>query len=677
MDQYIGVKLDGRYEIRENVGIGGMANVYKAYDLIEDRIVAVKLLKEEYLSDEECIRRFKNESKAIAVLSHPNIVKVYDVIFSEKMQVIVMEYIDGITLKEYIDQRGVLRWKEAVHYTIQILRALQHAHDRGIVHRDIKPHNIMLLSDGTIKVTDFGIARFARSDSRTLSDKAIGSVHYISPEQAQGGVIDDKTDIYSVGIMMFEMLTGKLPFEADSPVSVAIKQIQSQAERPRSINPEIPEGLEEITLRAMEKEPANRYQSAADMLQDLNEFKMDPTLRFYYQERKEAAEKAAQKEDTRKTSTAEQPPERTSQKEKRKLRFEKREEPEPEPEQEELEDEEEDDDDEPRGGFRLMPVLSGVAGAFVVVTIGLLLTLVYLNNPFERVEELPIPNLVGMNYESLVNSDEYPFDIQIDGEPTYHDQYGKGVIYEQLPKEGKYVKVGGLVKVKVSSGTKMVTVPAFVNQEVTEAYNILNDMGLRYTTSGVNDDSVPKGYVIRTVPDQGTSVPAGTEVTVYVSVGSDQKMVTVPSITGLSPENARIVLENYGLEIGNITDMASKDVAAGLIIAQNPAENSQVLEGTKIDINVSKGDEEAITRTLPVPMPDLDKLVTLQATQDGVERHQETLNPSEVKKWRISFDGSGTSRIKVLIDGELYMELILDFENNQFSRVVDNSDNFQ
>ncbi|HEX3027559.1 MAG TPA: protein kinase, partial [Clostridia bacterium] len=282
MDNYIGKKLDGRYEVQEIIGVGGMAVVYKAYDCIDDRTVAVKILKDEYLTNEEFRRRFKNESKAVAVLSHPNIVKVYDVSFGEKFQYIVMEFIDGITLKEYIDQQKNLTWKEALHFTVQILRALQHAHDRGIVHRDIKPQNIMMLEDGTIKVTDFGIARFAHSETRTMTDKAIGSVHYISPEQARGGYTDEKSDIYSVGVMLFEMLTGELPFEADSAVSVAIMQLQQNPKQPREINPDIPEGLEEITLRAMQKDPAQRYASASAMLDDIEEFKRNPSAHFEY-----------------------------------------------------------------------------------------------------------------------------------------------------------------------------------------------------------------------------------------------------------------------------------------------------------------------------------------------------------------------------------------------------------
>ena len=280
MDKYVGKRLDGRYEIHELIGAGGMALVYKAYDTIEDRTVAIKILKDEFLDNDDFIRRFKNESKAIAVLSHPNIVKVYDVSFGDRIQYIVMEYIDGITLKEYISNQEELSWKEALHFTIQILKALQHAHEKGIVHRDIKPQNIMLLQDGTIKVTDFGIARFSKNETRTMTDKAIGSVHYIAPEQARGDLTDEKADIYSVGVMLYEMITGVLPFEADSAVSVAIMQMQAKPKSPREIKPNIPIGLEEITLKAMQKEKYNRFQSAQEMLNDISEFVLDPDIRF-------------------------------------------------------------------------------------------------------------------------------------------------------------------------------------------------------------------------------------------------------------------------------------------------------------------------------------------------------------------------------------------------------------
>ena len=289
MDKYIGKRLDGRYEIHELLGVGGMAYVYKAYDNIEKRWVAIKILKEELAGNSDFLRRFRNESKAIAVLSHPNIVKVYDVSFGDRIQYIVMEYIDGITLKQYIEQQGEIKWREALYFTVQILRALQHAHEKGIIHRDIKPQNIMLLEDGTIKVTDFGIARFSQAETQTMTDKAIGSVHYIAPEQARGGYINDKADIYSVGVMLYEMLTGQLPFVADNAVSVAIMQMQAEPTPPSRINPSIPKGLEEITMHAMEKNPAQRFPSAADMLEDVERFRRNPEIVFHYGEQVDRA----------------------------------------------------------------------------------------------------------------------------------------------------------------------------------------------------------------------------------------------------------------------------------------------------------------------------------------------------------------------------------------------------
>ena len=282
MDKYIGKRLDGRYEIHELIGQGGMAYVYRAYDRIENRWVAIKILREELSDNSDFLRRFRNESKAIAVLSHPNIVKVYDVSFGDRIQYIVMEYVDGITLKQYIEQQGEIKWREALYFTVQILQALQHAHERGIIHRDIKPQNIMLLEDGSIKVMDFGIARFTQAETQTMTDKAIGSVHYIAPEQARGGHINDKADIYSVGVMLYEMLTGQLPFVADNAVSVAIMQMQAEPTPPTRINPSIPKGLEEITMHAMEKNPAQRFPSAADMLEDIERFRRNPEMVFNY-----------------------------------------------------------------------------------------------------------------------------------------------------------------------------------------------------------------------------------------------------------------------------------------------------------------------------------------------------------------------------------------------------------
>ena len=284
MDKYIGMKLDGRYEVLQLIGVGGMADVYKGIDIMENRVVAVKILKNEYCENEEFIKAFRNESKAIAVLSHPNIVKIYDVGYENKMQYIVMEYIDGITLKEFIEEQGLLKWRDCVHFTIQILRALQLAHDRGIVHRDIKPQNVMIMSDGSIKVMDFGIARFSRSDSGHTDEKTMGSVHYVSPEQASGSRTDERSDIYSVGVMMYEMLTGRKPFDGETPVEVALKHMNDEPKMPTEYVTSLYAGLEEIILHAMEKEPSKRYQSASSMIRDIEAFKQDQSIVFGYKE---------------------------------------------------------------------------------------------------------------------------------------------------------------------------------------------------------------------------------------------------------------------------------------------------------------------------------------------------------------------------------------------------------
>ena len=411
MDKYVGKRLDGRYEIQEIIGVGGMAVVYKAYDSIDDRVVAIKILKDELLNNEEFRRRFKNESKAIAVLSHPNIVKVYDVSFGDRLMYIVMEYIDGITLKEYIEQQKVIRWKEAVHFVEQVLRALQHAHDKGIVHRDIKPQNIMLLQDGTIMVTDFGIARFSRSDYRTITDKAIGSVHYVSPEQARGDVTDEKTDIYSVGVLLYEMLTGRLPFEGDSAVSVAIMQLQNEPPRPREINPDIPEGLEQITLKAMQKDPARRYQSAAEMLTDIEEFKRNPSIEFQYKYFiDDAPTKFIGREDISSTSAL---PADTA----------------------------EDEEEEDNVRSPLMPILLGVTGAFVLVLI--VLGIIFLPRLFgDTGEVLECPNLLGKVYDEVITSDEYKdFTITLSNQgQDYSAEYPAGQIMAQTPEAGRSLK---------------------------------------------------------------------------------------------------------------------------------------------------------------------------------------------------------------------------------------------
>lgn len=660
MDNLIGKKLDGRYEILQLIGVGGMANVYKARDVIDGRLVAVKILREEYASNEEFVRRFKNESKAIAALNHPNIVKVYDVSFSEKMQSIVMEYIDGITLKDYIDQQKIIRWKEAVHFTVQILRALQHAHDKGIVHRDIKPQNIMLLQDGTIKVMDFGIARFARSQMATITDKAIGSVHYISPEQARGEQTDEKTDLYSVGVMLFEMLTGQLPFTADSAVSVAIQQIQSKPKRPRELNPSIPEGLEQITIKAMQKDPAKRYQSAAEMLRDIDAFKRNPSVAFAYKYL------SAEEEEAQLAMKKQAQAEKGSSLGKGKKNTRKKKQPEVQ-----------EEDVEVVVKTPYLAMLGGISAAFVLVTCLFIFLMFYFNNPFVAVDEVELPNFVGIQYESVLNSSKYSdFKIVVE-ETVYSDEYEKGVICEQKPKYPKTVKKGSEVKIKVSSGAQKITIPDFSNQEATQVFAELKNLGLEYTESRINHPSIASGYVIKTDPTKGSEVKAGTVVTVYVSLGAQTIMKQVPDVTGINVDDAKRVLESYGLKVGTVELDETSDEPYGTVIDQDPANGDMVATGSFVNLTVSQGDTVISRLTISVPMPSsMDQEVTVSATLDDMEVRRETINPKNTTTWKPSFSGEGIGRVKIYIDDELYMEYIVDFDEGVHEVDADYSQDF-
>ncbi len=570
MDRFVGKRLDGRYEIREIIGVGGMAVVYKAYDSIEDRIVAIKILKEEFASNEEFQRRFKNESKAIAVLSHPNIVKVYDVSFGDLIQYIVMEYIEGITLKEYIERTGNLSWNDAVSFAIQILRGLQHAHDKGIVHRDVKPQNIIVLADRTIKVTDFGIARFARNESQTITDKAIGSVHYISPEQAKGELTDEKADIYSLGVIMYEMLTGSLPFEAESAVSVAIMQLQTEPKLPTHINPLIPLGLEQITMRAMQKDVRNRYKSAAEMLRDLEQFKRDPSMvfqnnyfvddsptkhidNFYYD--------AASTENT------------------------------------------DENDDAETTKVPLIPILTGVAVAFIAAIV--VLCIIFIPKLLGSTgDEFPCPDFVGMEYEKLVAKDnEYGFKFV----PEYDNNTDQpeGVIFEQTPAADRKVKRGATITVKVSIGVKSVRVPIVAGYEATKAKAALENEGFTVVVVQEASEDVANSFVIRTEPAGGSNMPAKTEVKMFVSTGVPEEYVPVPNVTRCTLEDAKRQIEAAGFTVGTVKEVNSEPHLKGYVISQDPTSGNGKTAGKGSAINLSVGSGVTVYKfKLTVALPD-------------------------------------------------------------------------
>ena len=644
MDRFIGKRLDGRYEIHELIGVGGMAYVYKAYDRVEGRWVAIKILKEEFSNNSDFLRRFRNESKAIAVLNHPNIVKVYDVSFGDQIQYIVMEFIDGITLKEYIEQEGTIRWQEAVHFTTQILMALECAHEKGIIHRDIKPQNIMLLQDGSIKVADFGIARFLQSETQTMTDKAIGSVHYIAPEQASGDYITDKADIYSVGVMLYEMLTGKLPFVADNAVSVALMQLQAKPVMPRELNPSIPRGLEQITMRAMEKNPVDRFQSAGEMLDDLDEFRRNPNIVFHYDLQTANARYDASRSMEAYDASRQAPAYNDDYEYEEELVRSRR---------------------SAKGAM----VVKGVLAAAIIV--GLAVAVIYFlnywnNRPEAGDDLLEMPNLVGQLYEDVIANEEYAdFNIQVreGNDPDLQP----GEIMNQDPAAGIMVKKDADVELLVNGGVGQVEVPDVVTDHMTleEAQQAIEDAGLHSQVENVADDEVEEGRVISTSPEPGTMVDSGSTVTLRVSTGPAEEMVTVPDgLVGDTLANVSAKLEEAGLVVGNVNRDDTSTLTVDTVISLSPNEGSEISKGSTVDITVSSGKGATKTLSTSIPLPSsVSEDITLEVYRNGTKVTTDTVNPSYGSSYSLSFTGtSGSETVVVTLNSQTYMELQFDFD---------------
>lgn len=637
MDNYVGKRLDGRYEIQEIVGVGGMSVVYKAYDNVDDRVVAVKILKDEFLTNDDFVRRFKNESKAIALLSHPNIVKVYDVSFGEKLQYIVMEYVDGITLKEYIQKQGAITWNDALFFTTQILKALQHAHDKGIVHRDIKPQNIILLPNGNIKVADFGIARFSRSETRTLTDTAIGSVHYISPEQAKGEFTDEKADIYSVGVVLYEMLAGKVPFEAESAVSVALMQLQNNAKRLTEINPDIPLGLEQICIHAMQKDPKDRYQSATEMLLDVEEVINNPKTVFDYS-------CFVDKSPTKYISNTDKITAETPVINEKPI--------------EKAVDSDEDEVEYYDPDHKKKVISAVLIGIIILVTAAVLLVMA-ITGSF-KTSTNTLDNFVGFSYDELISSNKYDYEFVLEQKKT--DEVEPGIVVDQSPEAGSKVISGSQVKLVVSASMDDINVPNIYNLNDEKAKKALANEGLtNYKFTTISSETVEEGLVVYTEPKAGTVVSSDTQIVVFVSSGPTTKEVVnieVPDVTGLKQEGARAFLEKMGFK--NVNFVTQDDLRPkGVVISQSPAAGSSATADDKIKVVISSGETTTTTKptskvSLSVSLP---KIVdesgeyitdTLEVTIDGETYLNQavTLNGTNASV-NITLDGENEANVKV------------------------------
>ena len=703
MDQYIGRLLDDRYEILEAIGTGGMAVVYKARCHRLNRLVGIKILKDEFARDEEFRRRFHAEGEAVAMLSHPNIVQVYDVSSTEDANFIVMELIDGISLKQYMEKKGVLNWKETLHFAMQIAKGLEHAHSRGIIHRDIKPHNVMVLKNGSVKVMDFGIAR-VMSKSNTLTKEALGSVHYISPEQAKGGHTDNRSDLYSLSVVMYEMMTGRPPYDGESPVAVAIQHINGGAAMPSTLNPNIPGGLEQIIMKGMALEIQDRYVSATEMLQDMEEFRKNPAILFNYRsvvddatravpvvgvpvKPRTTAEKIVQQktgqapvrattdsirlhQSTGPISAGAQPKKRTvgtnTTRNREAAEAARR------AQQRRLaEERQREEEQRSRVATVAIVVCSAVAIFAIAIFLVALFNGVLLNKELEYVK---VPELLGETYSEYLAQELDDFNLQLRPQ-QYSPDYEKGVIMHQEPAGGTEVKKGADIWIVISMGAEpeekiMDDYIGFRQEEVKSA---LTGQGFQPLFSPEPSNEYPEGVIIRTDPASGTPLEEGQAIKIYVSSGPDIVKAEMLYVVGKDKDHAVELLNAKGFKtVRTIT--VENEAPAGQVVSQSETAGEQIDVTTEIFLEISEGPAETEPPTeAPAPppveeqppveemgsanisfaLPERSFTYSAQIHRDGFFYLEVSIDPG-VQLLNLTVEGSGTMLFELVIDGAVY-----------------------
>ncbi len=635
MDRYIGRMLDDRYEILEILGTGGMAVVYKALCHRLNRMVAIKILRDENMQDDDFRRRFHAEGQAVGMLSHPNIVSVYDVSSVDGVDYIVMELVEGITLKQYMERKGVLNWKETLHFATQIAKALDHAHSRGLVHRDIKPHNVMVLKNGSVRVTDFGIARIM-SKSNTLTKEALGSVHYISPEQAKGGRVDHRSDLYSLGVVMYEMITGRPPYDGESPVSVAIQHIAGGATKPSQLNPNIPAGLEQIIQRAMANDLKDRYATAVDMIADMDELRKEPGMTFPTVTPKAAPEKPkARPEEEAKPAV----PAKAKEKKPRDYY----------------------ETELGRGRIATIAVVSCCVVAIVAVVIFLVLL---ANGGLFANETVTyeVPDLRNKRFETLP---EYEGITIVQQDPVYSDDYPAGYIISQRPEAGTQVEAGRKVFVIVSLGPRPpeVTMPDVVGKSKEEAIAILDalELKLNVETKEVFHDTVEAGLVISASVDKGDELYSGQKIVLTISKGEEPWYEYMPKLVGRSKVEAERMMALR--EFTNVTWVPVDSVLeAGIVVSQSVDANEHIDVTTPIVIEYSNGVRPIVTieyTFIDLPLMEESYVITIMQG-DEVIVQAATIEPGQTT-FTVSLTGRDPTEYTIYVNLNYYATVTVNF----------------